>query len=395
MKRCFCGILSILLLLFLLAGCSEKPSPPILSEKPTEGSGTVTLAAVGDICMTDAMLASMRRADGSYEFLPLFGDTVSTVAAADLAMGNFEGNFAGTPYTNGSYPDELAAALGNVGFDLLQTANTYSIQNGLAGLERTKSVIEGEQIAALGTYVSKSDATANRVLVREANGIRIAFVAFTKGLGGMSIPAGSEYCTNLLYTDYSGNYARVDTDGITAVLAQARSLQPDVIVAALHWGSEGSSEVSKTQQQIAELLLRNGVDVILGSHSHKAGQVERRTVHFSDGSSKEAVIAYSLGDYCTTEESGINVSLILKLKFTRDHESGVTTLTDVGYTPIATVDLGAEAKQRYLVLNMDNAIELYESNYFDRIPEDLYHTLVTRREKLANTVFPKESTDEG
>ena len=231
------------------------------------------------------------------------------------------------------------------------------------------------------------------MVVRDINGIRIAFVAFTKGLNGMSIPAGSEYCTNLLYTDYSGNYTRVDTDGITAVLTQARSLQPDVIVAALHWGSEGSSEVSKTQEQIADLLLRNGVDVIIGSHSHRAGQVERRTVYASDGSSKEAVIAYSLGDYCTTEEGGVNASLILNLEFTRDHASGVTTLTDVGYTPIATVDFGPEAKQRYAVLNMDNAIALYESNYYDRIPEEIYQTLLTRREKLADTVFPKEDTD--
>lgn len=390
MKRLFCGIFSVLLLFSLLTGCGAKT--PALPEKPTQGSSKVTLAAVGDICMTDAMLTALHRVDGSYDFLSLFGDTVNTIAAADLALGNFEGNFAGAPYTGGSYPDELAAALGDAGFDLLQTANSYSIQNGLTGLQRTKAVIEGERLTALGTYASKSDASANRVVVRDVNGIRIAFVAFTKGLNGMSIPAGSEYCTNLLYTDYSGNYTRVDTDGIAAVLTQARRLQPDLIVAALHWGSEGSSEVSKTQEQIADLLLRNGVDVIIGSHSHRAGQVERRTVYASDGSSKEAVIAYSLGDYCTTEEGGVNASLILNLEFTRDHASGVTTLTDVGYTPIATVDFGPEAKQRYAVLNMDNAIALYESNYYDRIPEEIYQTLLTRREKLADTVFPKEDT---
>ena len=42
---------------------------------------------------------------------------------------------------------------------------------------------------------------------------------------------------------------------------------------------------------------------------------------------------------------------------------------------------------------MDNAIALYESNYYDRIPEEIYQTLLTRREKLADTVFPKEDTD--
>ena len=393
MKRLFCGILSLLLPLFLFTGCGNNDPAPTLSERPTQGSSTVTISAVGDICMTDAMLTSLRRADGSYDFLKLFGDTVNTVAVADLALGNFEGNFAGAPYTSGSYPDELAAALGDAGFDLLQTANSYTIQNGLTGLQRTKSVIEAEQLTALGSYISQADANANRVVVREVNGIRIVFVAFTKGFGGMSIPSGSEYCTNLLYTDYAGNYARVDTDGITTILTQARLQQPDVIVAAVHWGSEGSSEISKTQQQITDLMLRNGVDVILGSHSHRAGQIERRTVYSADGASKEAVIAYGLGDYCTTEEGGVNASLILNLEFTRDHESGVTTLTDVGYTPIATVDFGPEASQRYAVLNMDNAIALYESNYYDHIPEEIYNTLLTQREKLAEAVSPK--TDAG
>lgn len=121
--------------------------------------------------------------------------------------------------------------------------------------------------------------------------------------------------------------------------------------------------------------------------------VERRTVYASDGSSKEAVIAYSLGDYCTTEEGGVNASLILNLEFTRDHTSGVTTLTDVGYTPIATVDFGPEAKQRYAVVNTDDAIALYESNYHDRIPEEIYQTLLSLREKLADTVFPKEDSE--
>lgn len=394
MKRLFCGILSLLLCLPLLSACAGKEPSPTLPAKPTEGSSRVTLAAVGDIYLTDSMLQSASSASGSYDFISLFGDTVNTIAAADIALGNLEGSFAGSPYTDGSYPDELAAALGNAGFDLLQTANSYSIQNGLSGLRRTKSVIEGEKLSALGTFSSAEDFQNNCVTVREINGIRIAFVAFTKGLGSMSVPSGAEYCVNLLYSDYNGNYSRVDTDGIVAVLNQAKLLQPDVIVAALHWGSEDTSEISKTQQEIADLMLRNGVDVIIGSHSHRAGEIERRTVYSASGTSKETVIAYSLGDYCAVEDGGMNVSLILRLEFTRDHASGVTTITDVGYTPIATVDLGAEAKQRFAVLNMDNAIDLYESNYYDRVSAELYEDLVAQREKLEQALFPPEEEKE-
>ena len=82
MKRLFCGIFSVLLLFSLLTGCGAKT--PALPEKPTQGSSKVTLAAVGDICMTDAMLTALHRVDGSYDFLSLFGDTANTIAAADL-----------------------------------------------------------------------------------------------------------------------------------------------------------------------------------------------------------------------------------------------------------------------------------------------------------------------
>ena len=44
-------------------------------------------------------------------------------------------------------------------------------------------------------------------------------------------------------------------------------------------------------------------------------------------------------------------------------------------------------------MNMDDAIALYESNYYDRIPEEIYQTLLSLREKLADTVFPKEDSE--
>ena len=60
-----------------------------------------------------------------------------------------------------------------------------------------------------------------------------------------------EYCTNLLYTDYDSNYSHIDTDGITDAIVAARALSPDIIVAALHWGSEDVSDISDTQEKIA------------------------------------------------------------------------------------------------------------------------------------------------
>lgn len=379
-------MISILLVLFLLCACGASNTQPGFSEHPTQGVSHATLAAVGDIRFTDEMLQTLHDAD---DFAALFGNTIEDIAAADLAVGNLEGNFAGAPYKNGSYPDELATVLSGAGFDLIQTANSYSLQNGLAGLRRTKSVLENAQLTALGTYSTKDEA-GSRVVLREVNGIRFAFIAFTKGLNGMSMPTGAEYCTNVLYTDYSGNYSRVDSEGIVRVVEQAKAYAPDFIVAALHWGSEDSSDISKTQTQIADLLIASGVDVILGSHTHRVGKLEQRTVTSSTGAQKQTVIAYGLGDYCCTTEGGLTPSVILKLEFTRNNETGETAVAEVSYTPIATFDLGAEARQRYSVLGIEDAITLYDNNYYNRVSEAQYENLLKQRDKIKDALFPPE-----
>lgn len=389
-KSCFILALVSISLLF---GCTEKPVTSTVS-KPTEGMGVVTIAAVGDIFLTDAMLADARMADGTYDFTAKLADTVNSLSAADVAIGNFEGNFAGEPFSGGSMPDSFASALGDIGFDLLQTANSFSIHNGIAGLQRTKAVIENEHMTALGTYTDYADREEHRVVIREINGIRIAFIAFTKGLNGMSLPSGSEYSVDLLYRDYNENYSDVDTEDIVSLLSAVQLREPDVIIAMLHWGSENITEISETQEEITALMLANGVDVIIGSHSHRVSTIEQRKFTMQDGREKTAVIAYSLGDFCAATEGDVNASLILNLEFTRNHATGATTLTDVSYTPLATVDFGAGRTDRYAVLNVDNAISLYEQNYFGRVSDEIYEELLAVQKDLLESTTPDAATPE-
>lgn len=351
--------------------------------------GKATLRAVGDIYLTDAMLDAARCSDGSYDFSAQFAGIIPALAEADLTLANFEGNFDSAPYGKdlASYPDALAKTLSAAGIDLLQTANTFSIFNGMAGMERTKSVIEAQGMTAFGTYVSAADRESNQVIVREINGIRIAFVAFTKGLGGMGLPTGSEYCVNLLYTDYTSNYEVIDYDGIRAVMKAARGTNPDLIVAALHWGSENTRDVSKSQESIANLLIDCGADLILGSHSHLAAPIEERAVRMDNGEDKTVVIAYGLGDLSAVDEDGSTVGVMLDLEITKD-SSGSTYFSKVGYRAVGAVDRGEDIQNRFRVLDIDSALALYEANYYDRISDSLYEALTAARERLEGYVHP-------
>ena len=106
----------------------------------------------------------------------------------------------------------------------------------------------------LGAYINNAAFKESKgYTIQNVEGVKIAFVAFTKGMNGLGLPEGSENSVNLLYKDYASTYQTIDTEGITKVLQAVEAQQPDVTIALLHWGSEFNSIVSTRQEKIATL----------------------------------------------------------------------------------------------------------------------------------------------
>ena len=314
----------------------------------------------------DNQLSDAEQADGSYNFDDCFKAVSAYTMGADLTVGNLELNFCGTPYSgypNFKAPETLAASLAGIGFDLVQTANTYSIQNGMLGLQSTIHYLDAAKIGHVGTYATEDEKKENGgVIVEDMNGIKVAFIAFTKGVNNVSLPTGAEFAVNLLYTDYSSNYTQVDESAILNQIDAAKALSPDVIVAMLHWGGEGDLAPSDTQTKIKDLMFQNGVDVILGSHSHLVGPMQEETVKTEDGTEKTCFVAYSLGNFISGKNTdGYNESCVLNLQFTKDGETGETTISKISYLPTYILDSGTSAEIEFQVLPIRSAIS---SNLF-------------------------------
>ena len=185
-------LLLVLSVLFYYFSKKESSEPESTTAAPAPGSTTATLSFVGDICLDEAMMESFRTQNG-YDFTDLFQRIIPRLALADLTVGNLEGNISGNgEAADYCYPPALLQALYAVGFDVLQTANSYTIQNGITGLAATKQAIQAAGMDALGTWVSEEDRSKNGVLIRDVNGIRIAFLAFTKGMNNLRLPVGAE-----------------------------------------------------------------------------------------------------------------------------------------------------------------------------------------------------------
>ncbi len=395
-RRNFLAALAVLAVALLVAavllfrGCQPAEpgvttAPPqstqntLVSTAPVEPETVITIAAAGDLNITDRVVAS-GEIGGRYSYTDCFMDVAGLLAQPDVTLLNFEGNIRGTPYgtDKASAPRELAKALKDMGVDMVQLANSYTIHNGLDGLTQTINALRAQGLEPLGAFLSSQEAEeTGGFTIREVNGVRVAFVAFTKGVGSLGLPAGRENQVNLLYKDYSSTYQQVDTEGITKILQAVQKEKPDITIAMLHWGSEYNDEISESQEEIAALLLTNGVDAILGTHSHYVQQVK-----YDEATGQ--LLAYSLGDFFGDgDRAGTNYSIILQLEITKNNLTGEAKITGWDYTPIYLVN---EEGQPLRVLRIREAMAMYENNHISKVSKETYEAMENALQRIQTRV---------
>lgn len=360
---------------------SAETTPGRRSKNPIT---TIHIRAVGDLNITNSSIDAGLAANG-YDFTRAFRDVAAELANADVTVMNIEGNFCGEPYgtETSSAPTELLSYLKSAGVDLVQMANSFSVYNGLIGLNTTLNNIRSAGIEPLGAYGKTSDFhKTGGYTICDVQGVRVAFVAFTKGVGGMGLPAGSEECVNLLYEDYDSNYTKINKKGITSILSDVAKEKPDLTVAMLHWGSENNDQISKTQTQITELMQKNGVDVILGTHPHLVQKIEMNE-------KSGTLIAYSLGDFFGDATlGGSNYSIILDVEVTKDADLKTTKVTGYSYIPIYTTK-ESEGDGYRRVVRTKEAMYAYENNYVDKVTADCYTAMKKSLERIESRISGK------
>ena len=353
-------------------------------EEPKSGTTVIHVAAAGDLNVTDYVLENAAHENG-YEFSQTFLDVAPIFSGADLALLNFEGNLSGGEYgyATGAAPLELPKALKAMGVDAVQTANSAAIRQGVSGLVATLDAFERVGLTTLGTFADTDDfRRSGGYEIVEVEGIRIALIAFTKGMDNLGLPAGSENCVNLLYEDYSTDYKKVNTDGIARILRNVAEEQPDLTIAMVHWGSEYNDEHPSTMKKIRNQLLDGGVDVILGTHPHMVQEIEYDSV-------KKTLVAWSLGDFFgDAVMAGTNYSIIVDLEITKDHASGEVFLSGYEYIPIFTLKPEESASGGHWVVRIREAMERYDENYVGRITEEAYGDMEYALKRIEARVNP-------
>ncbi len=321
------------------------------------GPATATIAFVGDISTSSDQVAAVTKSDGTYDFSQAFLELEDYFSDVDYAVGDFEttmvdGLAYGTePYYNS--PVQLAGALRTLGFRLMSTANTYMLNNGVEGLNSTKNYLTQAKLRGIGTYLSQEERDKNGgAYIRTIHKIKFAFLSYTKGTDSVRMPEGKEYALNTLYQDYSDYWTDLKSSQIRQDIQAAKDAGAEVIVALVHWGSEYGRSISEPQKKAEELLLENGVDVIIGSHSHLVSEMGFRTVERMDGTTKTCFVAYSLGDFYTDpEQENAQNSVILNLTFSKNANGGVI-IEDASYVPIYNNITEIDGQRQFALLDV-------------------------------------------
>lgn len=365
---------------------TQKPTqatePATRAQKSTKT--TIHIKAAGDLNVTNTVI-NAGVAVGGYNYTRAFMDVASTLSDADLTVLNLEGNICGEPYGSDttSAPRELLEGLRNAGVDLIQMANSCTINNGLIGLTSTLQSIRAAGLEPVGAFASESEFRESKgYTITQAQGVKVAFVAFTKGLGGRGLPAGNDNLVNILYEDYASTYDKIDRTRITSVLKAVEAEKPDITIALLHWGSEYNDDISDTQKSIVNLMKKQGVDVIIGTHPHTVQAIEYDEL-------AGTLVAYSLGDFFgDASRGGTNYSIILDLEITKDSSTGTTKVTNYSYTPIYTVSEVETADGYRRVVRIDKTVEAWEENYLDKVSQSAKESMVYALDRIEARINP-------
>lgn len=285
---------------------------PVIKEEVKK----VSLFMVGDALIHDPIYkGAYDSATKTYDFRPMLEFVKPISSTYDLAfynqetiLGGAELGLSGWPSFNSPY--EVGDAFIDAGFNMVSTATNHTYDKKEKGVINSCNYwAKKDNVYMSGTKLNSEESD---VKIFEKNGIKFAYVAYTKGLNGNVLPKGEEYLVNV----FSYDKAKTDIESVRDKV--------DFVIVSMHWGKDVTSYTNPSPEpwtkyakglnpkEQAEYLANLGVDLIIGTHPHIINPIE-----WIDNT----LVYYSLGNFISSQSNDSNynkrIGLMGSVEFTK------------------------------------------------------------------------------
>jgi len=358
----------------------EEEPTPTPAPTPVPEPRSATIRSLGEIAIQNNLLKSAL-VDNTYDFTGMFSEVADIIGDADYTVADVEGTLGGTTDYAGSSkmitPVTMIDALKNCGVDMMMMANDHALDGGFA--EQQASL---HNLAAAGMdYVGAAASTEekNTPVIRDINGIKVGFLAYTSTLNGNEKKADSNaiaYGVNL-----------ISKSNAAADVAAMEEAGADVIIAYVSWGNMLKRNITDSQKKIAQVLVKAGVDVIIGYNPHVVQPASWLEAKKADGTTQRTLCLGATGNMLSDQrdkyaDSGIIFEFTIQEK---DDMSGFEIINPVYIPTYVMRNEGEDGKYTYRTLAV--------GEWLEEDPEGMAYADITRMREVWAEVQSIMGTD--
>jgi len=241
----------------------------------------IKIILAGDVMLSrgvEYMIGKYGNGDFKFPFLKI----ADYLKDADIVFANLEGPISdkgvrvGSIYSFRQKPESIEG-LTLAGFNVISLANNHAFDYSREALEDTFLRLNESEISYVGAGFSESKAYSP--LIKEINGAKIGFLAYTN-LGPETWQAVGE----------SSGIAWISENDFEKIKRDIKSAKEisDVLIVSLHAGEEYQKTPAQFQIDFAKMAVDAGADLVVEHHPHVTQPFEKYL---------QGYIAYSLGNF--------------------------------------------------------------------------------------------------
>lgn len=248
--------------------------------KPAIQESSFKMSVAGDYIIYSSIYQGANELAGGsgYDFSPMVKNLKQFTEKCDVNYYNQETVLAAydgvepSDYPLFVSPPEAGDAMVDLGYNLVSTATNHSLDGSEQGiLNSCKYWAKQKDVFMTGTFDSQE--ARDKVVIKECNGITYTMLNYTYDTNGIPVPEGKEYLVNVWPTNLEINDPEKDEkyqaykEQVKKDIEAVRD-KVDFLIVAIHAGVEYMPDESAYQDDMAQFLSDNKVNLMIGTHPH-------------------------------------------------------------------------------------------------------------------------------